>query len=333
MITAGFPLQLLHKSLRQILELRGINGFHVRSSSTHTQSQSATNPPRPKNCKFVIGTLDPRRVRPQDCMDLSSRNVPTIYAALSEVQGHGSIRYQLHRGSIISFPPNTRGFLYYYSPSPETPLAGEVRFRLTQDSSLTDFASGTDLLLGNGVHWRIPLLLIASALRYAPMRALLLRDGLVTPDLVDRCIRLYAKDRLLQRSQILHSLDDTILVDLGRQAPTYHLLLGQDELYRFELARVFYDSRSSKVTAPYTGSAFCRFERTDDNPPRLSLRIPKILEPVKCIDPSYDGWVSMPREGELHVRDHQVWTVDLAAKSAPLAAVRRALQVEREAQQ
>ncbi|GBE88081.1 hypothetical protein SCP_1203100 [Sparassis crispa] len=163
------------------------------------------------------------------------------------------------------------------------------------------------------------------------MRALLLRDGLVTPDLVDRCIRLYAKDRLLQRSQILHSLDDTIWVDLGRQAPTYHLLLGQDELYRFELARVFYDSRSGKVTAPYTGSAFCRFERTDDKPPRLSLRILKILEPVKCVDPSYDGWVSMPREGELHVRDHQVWTVDLAAKSAPLAAVRRALQVEREA--
>jgi hypothetical protein len=54
----------------------------------------------------------------------------------------------------------------------------------------------------------------------------------------------------------------------------------------------------------------------------IALRILKIVTPVKCVIPNYDGHVVQPEEGKLHRRvplttkagfalDPQVWSVDI----------------------
>ena len=79
------------------------------------------------------------------------------------------------------------------------------------------------------------------------------------------------------------------------------------------------------------GSALVRFERLilpDHKGTRnIALRILKILTPVKCVIPLYDGYIVPPKEGELHRRsnvkchrgpmrvigdfDRPVWSADI----------------------
>ena len=45
------------------------------------------------------------------------------------------------------------------------------------------------------------------------------------------------------------------------------------------------------------------------------LRFLKMITPVKCVIPSYDGYISLPKEGELHQRfsggDQSVWSINI----------------------
>ena len=47
------------------------------------------------------------------------------------------------------------------------------------------------------------------------------------------------------------------------------------------------------------------------------LRFLKIITPVKCVVPLYDGYIAAPKEGELFQRGHrrtwrqQVWSTDI----------------------
>ena len=68
-----------------------------------------------------------------------------------------------------------------------------------------------------------------------------------------------------------------------------------------------------------------RFERStlpDHKGTRtVVLRFLKIIEPVKCVVRSYDGYIVQPKEGELHRRTprkkelgSQVWSVNIDKK-------------------
>jgi hypothetical protein len=59
------------------------------------------------------------------------------------------------------------------------------------------------------------------------------------------------------------------------------------------------------------------------------LRILKIITPVKCVIPLYDGHIVQPEEGELHRRyphnlkitarlDPPVWSVDIDKRKSPM---------------
>ena len=72
----------------------------------------------------------------------------------------------------------------------------------------------------------------------------------------------------------------------------------------------------------FVGSALVRFERStlqDHNGTRIVvLRFLKIITPVKCVIPDYDGYICCPKEGELHRRsrkffrmDQSVWSVNI----------------------
>jgi hypothetical protein len=72
----------------------------------------------------------------------------------------------------------------------------------------------------------------------------------------------------------------------------------------------------------FVGSALARLERStlpDHNGTRtIVLRFLKIITPVKCVIPRYNGYVCRPEEGELYRRTsnsdrekHHVWSMNI----------------------
>jgi hypothetical protein len=59
------------------------------------------------------------------------------------------------------------------------------------------------------------------------------------------------------------------------------------------------------------------------------LRFLKIITPVKCVIPLYDGYISPPEEGELHSRfsrklnklNPQVWGINIDKKGVMVRAL------------
>jgi hypothetical protein len=78
-----------------------------------------------------------------------------------------------------------------------------------------------------------------------------------------------------------------------------------------------------------------RFERStlpDHKDTRtVVLRFLKIITPVQCVIPLYDGYIAWPKEGELHQKaypfsklDHQVWSANI---DKPKGLMQRGLQL------
>lgn len=88
------------------------------------------------------------------------------------------------RVAYTRFPPNTRGFLYYYTPPKAPPLVGELRFRLAND--LDGFHDGEDLLSVNKAPWSIPLYALANRSSRFILRDKLLIDDLVSQATLDK---------------------------------------------------------------------------------------------------------------------------------------------------
>ena len=77
------------------------------------------------------------------------------------------------------------------------------------------------------------------------------------------------------------------------------------------------------------GTALAQFERSTlpahEGTRTVVLRFIKIITPVECMIPSYDGYIVQPKEGELHRKSHRhaatkkddvVWSVDIDKKGA-----------------
>jgi hypothetical protein len=66
----------------------------------------------------------------------------------------------------------------------------------------------------------------------------------------------------------------------------------------------------------FVGSALARFERSTlpehQGTKNVVLRFLKIITPVKCVMPLYDGYLCYPKEGELlRKKGKPVWSVDI----------------------
>ena len=85
----------------------------------------------------------------------------------------------------------------------------------------------------------------------------------------------------------------------------------------------------------FVGSALARFERSTlpehDGTRTVVLRFLKIITPVKCVIPHYDGYIGFPKEGDLYRRttkytlsmDQPVWSVNIDnSKGAMLRGLR-----------
>ena len=64
----------------------------------------------------------------------------------------------------------------------------------------------------------------------------------------------------------------------------------------------------------FVGTALARFERLTlqehEGTRTVVLRFLKIITPVKCVIPDYDGYICPPKEGELHRRSRKVKKMD-----------------------
>jgi len=212
--------------------------------------------------------------------------------------------YGSHRN--LPFPPDSFGWLYFYRRADRPTITGEVRFRLTLSGNPKDFASGSDLLLPDGLPWKIPLLHIATLPQFKMLRNVLLRDKLVDFDVLARCDTVVRKMGFPPRNQcaLLSSLDDIFVHHLSNA--TRHLYVWRHDkellkLRRFALPVV--DSRTGEKLRPYTGRVLCRFERSSlpihADSPTLLVRIVDIVEPIQCRVPDYDGYVEKPVKGAL----------------------------------
>ena len=189
------PRILAQHTLWRVLKLS-----HARTLTTerHDTSQGPT-PQEHLNLRRhrshrKVRTLDPVKLTPNDYVDFRAKSWPRVNFVTQSNTLDSTSNLLLPKGSLqlsavalqdAKFPPNATGFLYYHRPPFCPPLAGEIRFRVTSSSDPAGFASGSDLLTALGLPWKIPLLYMAVSKLYTTMRALLLQDGLVTPQLLE----------------------------------------------------------------------------------------------------------------------------------------------------
>jgi hypothetical protein len=94
---------------------------------------------------------------------------------------------------------------------------------------------------------------------------------------------------------------------------TYPLVDPTQVHIQITTSRYFYIDHSHE----FLGSALARFERStlpDHKGTRtVVLRFLKIITPVKCVLPLYDGYICCPEEGELYRKytESAVWSVNI----------------------
>jgi len=268
----------------------------------------------------IVSTICSKRLQPSDCVDISSslQTYVTLPCGTGRLLGYPT--------SLDRFPPNTRGFFYYYTPPKAPPLVGELRFRCA--SNLEDFHNGKDLVLKDKfTPWSVSLFALANLVVFAKWREQLILDNLVTrttldkwvtvrqgyrPKVGDRPVLYYLTQPFVFRfNNSLVAFYTATKDKIGVCSPHNLINDGRSQIhhrdilfpYRGELPisswiRIYMSSLLFRA-----GSGLVRFEPSVD-PKRpeqdlVALRVLKIIEPVKALSEDYDDYVHQPTEGAL----------------------------------
>ncbi|KIM71492.1 hypothetical protein PILCRDRAFT_17027 [Piloderma croceum F 1598] len=333
------------------------NSFQIASSIPQAsrratpQSESLTSKIEPFIYDYTrarfISTLDPSRLTPSDYQSLSKntyvalcprnlRSYNPLFDLGPKVDIDASVSLQ-HDTSYTKpdvsfvqyardehnnpafFPDDAKGFFYYFTPSKASPVGGQLRFRITPSADPTSWSSGRDLCWPRSdIEWKVHLMTIVRVHpKLAALRTLLLAEKLVSPELMERCMKLVKWRGTLGPQTVLDGLELPFLTSFSYHDRGRFAVIGREE-EKFVHVRPFFRDLRYRPVDPYTGSAFCRFElydskcsrtmrhdarmATENNRPlprQLVLRVLKIIDPVSCCIPGYDGFVNEPREGEL----------------------------------
>lgn len=184
---------------------------------------------------------------------------------------HYDYEYDTHHGKnqTIShpFPEYARGFLYYHPPPDHVPqTAGDVRFRVTPSDDPSSFSEGFDLRRPNGALWREHLLFFTRDIhkpisKYHAMRQLLLDDGLVTPQLLEKCkdLMMRAGQGIVRQSRIIHSVGQLFPIDFNvAHLSTY--VLTEDALQPMTITSPFTMTMRNRPIVPFGGKYIFRSE-------------------------------------------------------------------------
>ncbi|ETW86288.1 hypothetical protein HETIRDRAFT_310228 [Heterobasidion irregulare TC 32-1] len=319
------------------------------SLSTLPASESLSPTPSTGAFKFVkivrpirvfrhFETLDQHRLRSSDFVKLdkmcpicrvqnTEQGIPLYSKRMIIIYGS--------RHKYQPFPPETKGFFYYWA-NPETPVDGQVRFRVTRDGDPSSFTTGFDLLGLDGLPWCITLFQALNMAKYSPLGELLLKENLVTKEIAEQACSLRTR---LKQSAIEHLRSKRIrpVLKLG-QVFSLHLASSSFTIWTDREDAASKTTRNSpwtfKAINPKTqrqclqnafdaGIIHVCFERSPlpshAGKRYLALRVVKIAEPIQM--KPYDqinGTRPIPplREGELITRvSNRLWTIDCETSS------------------
>ena len=151
----------------------------------------------------------------------------------------------------LPFPPNTKGFLYYFM-SPEKPrIAGEVRFRVTSSDDPASFESGSDLLKPNGQPWSRPVYFLSKF--YVPLYEKLREERFVPDDLDAALSALPRKNYRYRPGQTLYTLNDTFIIDFSKSWRQF-IAITEQGLETIKFLYQFSEQRLATRLSPYTGA-------------------------------------------------------------------------------
>ncbi|KAF8871895.1 hypothetical protein BD779DRAFT_1680047 [Infundibulicybe gibba] len=285
-------------------------GFET-SVDAHTKPTKSKYKTKYNIIKRIVSTLDPLHLQSSDFMDISNAVQPTLTLPGIERPGVGlRIVLYYYGGKGQPFPDNTRGFFYYCRP-PGLPFAASgLRFRVTSgmDPSSANFDAGEDLLLPLGVPWQVSFPNIVISSTTTDLRNYLLRCGAITQSQLDTC-RQQFKGLLPAAYYTLYTLSQPFPVSFNTYTIRF-CVVGPDRIIRFNISNMFSDKRrrsdGTRVGPPYRGSgiaqlqASTRPEHAGQNV--LAMNILKIIQPVTCTIPEYDGYMPPPEEGSVLYR-------------------------------
>ncbi|TFK52874.1 hypothetical protein OE88DRAFT_1656523 [Heliocybe sulcata] len=276
---------------------------------------------------ILLGTLDQRRLSTEDFFVPSGLPHKSL-RVLAAPDIRASLAYTWQRGIDMPFPSDTQGFLYWHHESDAPALTGQVRLRITKSPHPATFPEAQDLQLPDGRIWNIPIYCIARRSNYAPLRAQLLSDKLVTEELLDTALSVSASygTRTVHpnsESSFIWKFGQIFPVELEMTKASVWLL-GRSRGQRLVLKSpfsLFQRSGTKEVFyAPFIGKALVQFERSTlpehEGTRTVVLRISKIVELTKSETSGGVDGVPEPKEGGLVLkrtpnRKWIPWSVDV----------------------
>ncbi|TFY69380.1 hypothetical protein EVG20_g3173 [Dentipellis fragilis] len=278
-------------------------GTNIRGSQTtdgrYASSSKLLPTPNRKRRRPWFSTLDPTRLTPSDFCIISAKNRARPFR---EYRGVAPFQFYYSRlDGKPKFPPGTQGFFYYASPSrgsgPDE--HGEVRFRVTPGDDVMDFAAGQDLLYPDGLPWKVTLGRIALHKTYNDVSVMLLRDNLVTEEMLAAIRDGTFKYQRSPNRRLVSRIGQPFSVDLSRRHWLLNVVIGAE-------VRLLRTMNPFWHPAAHRGRMICCFEhhpqdrpeRPGDGSPRLVIRVLKIVDlimppiasPQECaMDPPTEG--------------------------------------------
>ncbi|KAF7328847.1 hypothetical protein MVEN_02514200 [Mycena venus] len=283
-----------------------------------------------------LSTLNPAYLLTKDYTILSNLRHPCI--AFIPKTSSFPVRFFKKDAAYQPFPPETRGFFYYYAPKHLPPMAGGLRFRITPRGHPASFPDGHDLL-HEGLPWEISLVTIVSSVgRKSVLREQLLNEGLVTQADLDKCRTITPNKKRLDSKITLYRLEQPFPVSFHHGLHVW--VVGDTKIKPWTYQYMFADTRAHfrPLVRPYTGSALAQFELSKlpehiSNSNTVVMRIVKMLTAPTCTLPDYDNAIPAPVEGEFVCRPMggargarlRPWYCDVATDSSDSAAALRML--------
>ncbi|KAG6901137.1 hypothetical protein C0995_016579 [Termitomyces sp. Mi166 len=186
--------------------------------------------------------------------------------------------------------------------NPRLPLfSGQIRFRVTLCNDPAQFENGFDLSDPHGQPWCINAVQIAHSSSFASLKEQLDRDGYT-----EFMQALSTIPKTMNSRRKLFYLEQPFVMDLSHHKH-YFTSISPDRIREGLISSPFLDTRVRQKAInkgpPYTGQIVVRFERSTlpehAGGNFVVIRVLKILDPVKPVDPHYDNFIEVPRVGGL----------------------------------
>ena len=154
----------------------------------------------------------------------------------------------------VFFPDDAKGFFYYHTPSKASPVAGQLRFRITPSADPASWSSGRDLCWPHSNdEWKLHLTdIIRAKWKFAALLTLLLTEKLISPELVERCTKLVKWRRKMGPQTVLTGLEQPFYTSFSDHNRGRFAVIGREDAEFVHVRPFFRDLRFQQVDL-YTG--------------------------------------------------------------------------------